>query len=54
MKAKISLWGCDDSTHFELLDLSERDLELLSKIQELSKKVSEYSCMPILEYEVIS
>ena len=43
----ISLFGCDDSTHFTMV-LAPEEAKLLEKVSELSKKTSTYCCMPSL------
>ena len=50
---RIQLVGCDDSTEFEYL-VSAAEFELLKKISEKSKEVSEVSCMPTMHIWNIS
>lgn len=45
MKARISLWGCDDSTEF-ILDIKKEEVSLLERIALMSEKTSTYTCMP--------
>ena len=47
---EISIWGCDDSTHFQL-ELNDSEFKLIKLIEEKSKEHSEYQCMPTLEIE---
>lgn len=49
MRYLISLHGCDDTTSFEMDDLSDREVELLLRVSELSKQTSTYGCMPTME-----
>lgn len=50
MKYSIALDGCDDSTEFDL-ELKEEEYILLKKISNISKQVSQYRCMPVLEID---
>lgn len=45
MKYKISVMGCDDSTHIEM-DLAPPSVALVSRIAEAITEASEYNCMP--------
>ena len=49
-KYEISLVGCDDETVFEM-ELTEEELNLLTRVSELSKETSEYRCMPKMYIE---
>lgn len=46
--ATVILWGCDDSTEITL-DLKPEEVALLERLGDLSEKVSDYQCKPILE-----
>jgi hypothetical protein len=45
---RICLDGCDDSTCFDI-DLTDDELEVVKKLEKLSKETSTYGCMPTLE-----
>ncbi len=49
---KIALYGCDDSTIFEM-GLSREEYDLLARVAKRSMEVSTYGCMPILQIEEI-
>lgn len=44
----IYLIGCDDETKFSM-ELTEKEADLVKKIEKLSKETSTYGCMPVLE-----
>lgn len=50
---RITLTGCDDSTIFNLT-VDNNELNFLKVLSEKSVETSNYSCMPTLEYEVIT
>lgn len=52
MKKKyiIELIGCDDTTSFEM-ELTQEELNLLTRVSELSKETSTYGCMPTMWIE---
>ena len=52
-KYRISLHGCDDSTHFER-ELTSTAFALLKDISIQSHEASTYSCMPIMTVEEIT
>jgi hypothetical protein len=45
---RICLDGCDDSTCFAM-GLTDDELEVVKKLEKLSKETSTYGCMPTLE-----
>lgn len=47
---KISINGCDDSTHIEM-DLDRKEADLVREISRKSKEASTYGCMPTIEIE---
>lgn len=49
-KYKISLLGCDDSTHV-FVELSPSELGLIIKLKTLFKEASGYDCQPTMEVE---
>ena len=48
MKYTISLLGCDDSTT-TVMDLTEKEYELLKRIAKDLNRRSDYGCMPTME-----
>ena len=53
MKAKITLHGCDDITRFEV-EVDDNKLEFIKELSEKSIEESEYACMPVLKYEILT
>ena len=47
-KIAIKLIGCDDVTRIDI-DVTSEELNLLERVSELSKQISEYPCMPVME-----
>ena len=45
---QITLYGCDDSTPFEM-DLTDVEYELLQRASDLSVSTSNYACMPTMK-----
>lgn len=50
---RISLWGCDDSTEFDMF-LTNDEFELVKRICDRSEEVSTCICMPTMEIEEIN
>lgn len=53
MKVNVCLFGCDDSTSFNINITSELQLQLLDELARLSKEISTYGCMPTLGYKIL-
>lgn len=49
MKARIYLYGCDDSTEF-ILDIKKEEINLLQRIALKSEETSTYQCMPTFDF----
>lgn len=47
MKYTIGLYGCDDSTIFDM-ELTETEKALLDRVAELAEKTHMYGCMPTM------
>lgn len=49
----IKIEGCDDTTYINENDwgmpFSSEELEIIGKLSDLSKKISFYGCMPVIE-----
>lgn len=44
----VQIEGCDNSTDFNLV-CTEEQLKFLKEFAKMTKQVSEYSCMPVIE-----
>jgi hypothetical protein len=53
MKVRISLNGCDDSTEFNMEDVTQEQYDFLQRIAEKSKETSTYGCMPTMDLELV-
>lgn len=51
-KVEIVLAGCDDSTRM-IMEVTDAELAFLERLAKESEKVSEYLCMPVLEFDKI-
>ena len=51
MNVEINIIGCDDKTAIKM-NISDNELDFLDRLCKLSKDVSEYSCMPVIEYDI--
>jgi len=51
MKYRISVCGCDDSTHFDM-ELTQKEYQLIKKVAILCTEKSEYNCMPTMEIKI--
>ena len=53
MMYKISLDGCDDSTHMEM-ELTDEQAEFVRQLCKLSEENSSFSCMPTMGIKQIA
>jgi hypothetical protein len=49
----ITLLGCDDQTEF-FMDLTDEEVRLITRVSQLSLKVSAYRCQPRLIFRLIT
>ncbi|HEM4817365.1 TPA: hypothetical protein U1079_000179 [Streptococcus suis] len=52
MDVRISLYGCDDTTHIDT-DVTIEEYDFLRKLRRLSRENSDYACQPTLDVEII-
>ena len=52
-KYKITLKGCHDETIF-FMNLTDEQKQLIEEVSSLSKEVSEFDCMPVLNIIEVS
>ena len=50
-QVKIEIGGCDDSTKFDMDDLTYDEVTFLLRIQAISQEASTYGCQPIFKIE---
>lgn len=53
MKVNVCLFGCDDSTSFNINITNKLQLQLLNELMRLSEETSTYGCMPTLRYKIL-
>lgn len=52
-KYYIELCGCDDITPF-VMELDEKEVNLLQAVSQKSREVSSYACMPIMHIKPLN
>lgn len=51
LNVKIELVGCDDTTEIDMC-VTAQELEVLQRVSKMSREISTYCCMPIMEIRI--
>lgn len=51
LNVEIELVGCDDTTEIDMR-VTLQELEVLQRVSKMSREISTYSCMPIMEIKI--